>query len=158
MTGKTSHISLKSINNEVKNRQAKRASLTVQPNDRTERLSLPEVYVVDSRPITPNKVPKKDTMRSMLHLKDLSFPEAKEALLLIGLDAPDAFIVEEVRRWRPFDPVAFKVLLGWALPGPISHREDTVFPVNFAQTSDQYLFMKVWSACGRRSLKTQVCL
>ena len=75
----------------------------------------------------------------MPRLKDLSFPEAKEALLLIGLDASDAFIVEEVRRGRPSDPVAFKVPLGWALTGPKSQRQDTVFPMNFKQTSDQSL-------------------
>ena len=49
------------------------------------------------------------------------------------------FIVEEVRRGRPSDPVAFKVPLGWALMRLISQRQDTVFPVNFVQTSNQSL-------------------
>jgi len=111
--------------------------------DNSAKLDLPNVFAVDSLPITPNKVLKQSALKGMLHLNNLSFPAAEEALILIGMDNPDAFIVEEVRRERSCDPVVFKIPLGWALTGPVSQKNNSVFPVNFVQSSDQSLHQKL---------------
>ena len=71
-------------------------------------------------PVAIKALPVADDVKKWPHLHDLEFPtiNAKEVILLIGANAPEAFWVLEERRGSRGEPCAVKSLLGWSLFGP----------------------------------------
>ena len=68
-------------------------------------------------PVTIKVLPVADDVKKWPHLHDLEFPaiDAKEVMLLIGANAPEAFWVLEERRGNRGEPCAVKSLLEWSL-------------------------------------------
>ena len=59
------------------------------------------------------------------HLRDIPIPDvsANDVHLIVGQDAPRLLRAEEYRVGGDTDPYATKTVLGWAINGPINHRE-----------------------------------
>ena len=114
----------------------------------------------------------KDELQAWPHLWDLDLPEiAGEVLLLIGVDAPEAFWVAEERRGNRGELYAVRTTLGWSLMGPRSTDGgdfastgfgDSV-SINFVSTEDHLKSQieRLWqldimpSSYGRQSLMSK---
>nr|CAB3263159.1 uncharacterized protein LOC104265735 [Phallusia mammillata] len=145
LQGEPSNVTLKTINGNSRKREGERVNLSVASLDGSTTVELPEVFAVDCLPITANKFPRNAELDALPHIRDLSFPQVdcSEALLLIGLDVPEAFLVQEVRKGKSKQPIAFRVPLGWALAGPVSSKSTDLFSVNFTQVANDSLHEKL---------------
>ena len=140
VSGEPAKFSISTVNEQTL-RQGCKVNLTVCSLAGDETLVLRDVLSVDRLPVSPNPSLSSDELKAWPHLPNVSFPVVQgEVLLLIGLNAPEAFWVAEERRGATAQPYAVRTTLGWSIVGPkfIGNQESSV-SVNFVSTSEQLI-------------------
>ena len=140
VSGEPAKFSISTVNEQTL-RQGCKVNLTVCSLAGNETLVLRDVLSVDRLPVSPNPSLSTDELKAWPHLQNISFPVVQgEVLLLIGLNAPEAFWVAEERRGATDQPYAVRTTLGWSIVGPkfIGNQESSV-SVNFVSTSEQLI-------------------
>ena len=140
VSGEPAKFSISTVNEQTL-RQGCKVNLTVCSLAGYETLVLRDVLSVDRLPVSPNPSLSSDELKAWPHLQNISFPVVQgEVLLLIGLNAPEAFWVAEERRGATDQPYAVRTTLGWSIVGPkfIGNQESSV-SVNFVSTSEQLI-------------------
>ena len=112
LKGESTALSLKTLNGRHDS-NATVVNLTAHSVNHSESLILTNVIVIDEVPLN-NASPRVD----FPHLRDLVFPNAQGADLLIGQDNADALVPLEVRKGKKGQPFAVRTLFGWSLHGP----------------------------------------
>ena len=99
ITGKPAKFAISTVNERADIHRGSKVNLTVNSLAGGEPLNLQNVLSVKRLPALRNQPLTKDELQAWPHLRDLDLPEiAGEGLLLIGVDAPEAFWVAEERR------------------------------------------------------------
>ena len=114
-------------------------SFTISALKSDEEYALSDVFCIPSIPVTPNLIPAKTDLDKLTDLRDIEFPQVKNATvtLLIGADCPEMFCVSEMRKGVRGQPVAIKTPLGWSLLGPsLSLGVSKNCQVNFVKATD----------------------
>ena len=114
-------------------------SFTISALKSDEEYALSDVFCIPSIPVTPNLIPAKTDLDKSTYLRDIEFPQVKNATvtLLIGADCPEMFCVSEMRKGARGQPVAIKTPLGWSLLGPsLSLGVSKNCQVNFVKATD----------------------
>ena len=114
-------------------------SFTISALKSDEEYALSNVFCIPSIPVTPNLIPAKTDLDKLTYLRDIEFPQVKNATvtLLIGADCPEMFCVSEMRKGARGQPVAIKTPLGWSLLGPsLSLGVSKNCQVNFVKATD----------------------
>ena len=65
--------------------------------------------------------------------------------LLIGVNTPEAFWIQEERRGGPGEPFAHKTQLGWTIQGPASAKASNKVSVNFLQEHVESQLQRLWT-------------
>ena len=142
VSGKPAKFSISTLTvNEQTLKQGCKVNLSVCSLAGDETLLSRDVLSVDRLPVSPNLALSPDELKAWPHLQNISFPLVQgEVLLLIGLNAPEAFWVAEERRGATDQPYAVRTMLGWSIGGPkfIGSQESSV-SVNFVSTSEQLI-------------------
>ena len=121
INGKPANVAILTVNERADIHRSSKANLTVNSLAGGEPLNLQNVLSVKRLPAQRNQPLTKDELQAWPQLRDLDLPEiAGEVLLLIGVDAPEAFWVAEERRGNRGEPYAVQTTLGWSLMGPRS--------------------------------------
>ena len=70
---------------------------------------------------------EKERINQLEHLKGIKIHNnsALDITILIGANAPKAFIQSKVRKGLPNEPYAIKTALGWSLLGNITNKNET---------------------------------
>ena len=95
------------------------------------------------------------------HLQDLQIPKinASDVTILIGANAPDAFLQVDLRKGQPNEPYALKTMLGWSLLGNITKNEgnkvDTRYCINHFENIRKT--MKMMHQIVKRFWETEDC-
>jgi len=119
VTSTKAEFSLSTLTNSV-TQSGNKIDLKVSSLAGDGTLHLKGVLSVSKLPIRPNPSLSKQEKRRWPHLQGLNLSSLgkQEVLLLISVDAPEAFWVQEERRGKPGEPFAVKTVLGWSLLGP----------------------------------------
>ncbi|XP_077976283.1 uncharacterized protein LOC120332657 [Styela clava] len=136
------NISLTTVNGESKIHGGSKVQLRVESCDGKEVMDLPEVFSIDKLPVKANAPLSMNDKNRMAHLRGLNLSniDNAEVLLMIGVNVPEAFCVQEVRRGRPRQPIAWKTQFGWTLIGPKIERSELLsFNVNFIKNDQNDL-------------------
>ena len=114
-------------------------------NRESGTVTIKNVKVEDNLNITATKA--KDLSR-WPHLKNIVIPEVDETqvTMLIGANVPEAQVHEECRKGKAGEPSAVRIMLGWAVLGPVdavSSLNPQKVKVNFvnygSELSDQQM-------------------
>ena len=119
-------------------------NLTVSSIDGEESIELNEVKSLNKLPIGTDAAAHLDNTRSWEHLDDIiknmkeqckinGIQNDQPVELLIGVNTPEAFWIQEERRGGPGEPFAHKTQLGWTIQGPASGTPRGKLSVNFVQ-------------------------
>ena len=135
-------FNISTINGKFTRRRATKVSLTLSSLIGPDTLVLPKVLSVDNLPTNPNPPLSRSDLKRWPHLRNLELPQIDGAVtVLIGVDVPEAFWIEEERRGGSKDPYAVRSKLGWAIIGKrCLNVSETKVDVNFVNTAaDQLL-------------------
>ena len=111
--------SISTINERSSICQGVKVNLSLSSPSDKNTLYLQSVLTVGELPIKPNPPLSSEELSLWPHLRDLSMPEQQgDVMLLIGVDAPEAFWMLEERRGNTGEPFAVRTTLGWSLVGP----------------------------------------
>ena len=123
VTGEQTSFSLSTLTSSVP-QVGQKVDLQVSSVDDDGTPHLKNVLSVDKLPVGTNPVLGNRERRRWPHLQDLQFSSLghEKVMLLIGVDAPEAFWVQDKRRGKPGEPYAVKTILGWSLLGPTSGK------------------------------------
>ena len=128
------------------NRRTTKVSLTLSSLIGPDTLVLPEVLSKDNLPSNPNPPLSRSDYKAWPHLRNLELPQIDDAVtVLIGVDIPEAFWIEEERRGGSKELYAVRSKLGWAIIGKryLNDSETKVY-VNFVNTAaDQLLEQQI---------------
>ena len=97
-------------------------TLTVTPAGGGGALQLRNVHAMGSLPIKKSSVAAPRDVSKWRHLQDLPISKPREsdtAMLLVGMDAPEALMPLQVRPGQPGEPYGVRTSLGWTVAGPI---------------------------------------
>ena len=95
-------------------------SLTVEPLDGTDKVEVKRLWTVDRLNASRRRIPSEQDTRQGLTLKTrLRSISEKEVRLIVGTNAPEAFLVLEERRGNREEPYAIRTPLGWTLMSPV---------------------------------------
>ena len=117
------------------NRRTTKVSLTLSSLIGPDTLVLPEVLSKDNLPSNPNPPLSRSDYKAWPHLRNLELPQIDDAVtVLIEVDIPEAFWIEEERRGGSKELYAVRSKLGWAIIGKryLNDSETKVY-VNFCQ-------------------------
>ena len=144
ITGEKTSFTLSTLNNSAAQVGSK-VDLMVSSLSDSGNLRLKNVLSVDKLPVRPNQPLKHSGKACWPHLQKLKIPhsEIQEVMLLIGVDTPEAFWIEDEIRGKPGEPYAIKTMLGWSLIGPATGEASEV-SANF-MTADESLEQQVRS-------------
>ena len=134
--------------------QSKQADLTIKSMDGGSSFDVREVRALDTLPISIDAAAHLDCEGDLRHLSDIKCireqcdanqlkPDHPVEILLV-LDTPGIFWVEEERR-GPIDlPFAQRTKLGWTIQGPASRRPSARVAVNLCQESIESQLERMW--------------
>ena len=144
ITGEKTSFTLSTLNNSAAQVGSK-VDLMVSSLSDSGNLRLKNVLSVNKLPVRPNQPLKHSGKTCWTHLQKLKIPhlENQEVMLLIGVDTPEAFWIEDEIRGKPGEPYAIKTMLGWSLIGPATGEASEV-SANF-MTADESLEQQVRS-------------
>ena len=144
ITGEKTSFTLSTLNNSAAQVGSK-VDLMVSSLSDSGNLRLKNVLSVNKLPVRPNQPLKHSGKTCWTHLQKLKIPhlENQEVMLLIGVDTPEAFWIEDELRGKPGEPYAIKTMLGWSLIGPAT-GEASEISANF-MTTDESLEQQVRS-------------
>ena len=144
ITGEKTSFTLSTLNNSAAQVGSK-VDLMVSSLSDSGNLRLKNVLSVNKLPVRPNQPLKHSGKACWTHLQKLKIPhlENQEVMLLIGVDTPEAFWIEDELRGKPGEPYAIKTMLGWSLIGPATGETSEV-SANF-MTTDESLEQQVRS-------------
>ena len=145
ISGKPTKFSVTTVTDCSTFRKGKKVNLTIRYLTDDE-INLQNALSVDQLPVVPNPALTRHAFEAWPHLQDIDLPAAHgEVLLLIGLDTPEAFWVQEERRGSAKEPYAVRGVLRSSVVGPrttahsnLSEGDDSI-SVNFLNTSDDLL-------------------
>ena len=98
------------------------ATLLVSPAGSGEALQLRSVYAMGSLPIRKTNVAAPWDVGRWQHLRGLPISEPNKddtAMLLVGMDCPEALMPLQVRPGQPGEPYGVQTHLGWTVAGPL---------------------------------------
>ena len=127
ITGEKTSFTLSTLNNSAAQAGSK-VDLIVSSLSDSGNLRLKNVLSVNKLPVRPNQPLKHRGKACWPHLQKLKIPhsENQEVMLLIGVDTPEAFWIEDEIRGKPGEPYAIKTMLGWSLIGPATGETSEV--------------------------------
>jgi len=109
---------------------SRQVSLTISALDGSASIELPEVYAIDKIAMRTVSVPH-DQLQRYAHLRNLNLPSVdEEVLLLVRVNAPEAFCIEDIRKGKVKQSIAVKLPLGWSLFGPTVYYVSTMLFFN----------------------------
>ena len=134
---------------------SKQADLTIKSMDGSSTFDVREVRALDTLPISIDAAAHLDSEGDLRHLNDIiqgireqcSLNQLKPdhpVEILLGLDTPGIFWVEEERRGPVNLPFAQRTKLGWTIQGPSSRRSSARVAVNFCQESIESQLERMW--------------
>ena len=137
--------------------QSKQADLTIKSMDGRSAFDIKEVRALDTLPISIDAAAHLDNEGDLCHLNDIiqgirqqcssnKLKPDHPVEILLGLDTPGIFWVEEERRGPVNLPFAQRTKLGWTIQGPASNRPKTRVAVNFCQERIEDQLERMWKA------------
>ena len=130
ITGEKTSFTLSTLNNSAAQVGSK-VDLMISSLSDSGNLRLKNVLSVNKLPVRPNQPLEHRGKACWPHLQKLKIPhsENQEVMLLIGVDTPEAFWIEDEIRGKPGEPYAIKTMLGWSLIGPATGRRMRYQPI-----------------------------
>jgi len=123
ISGKSTTLSLTTMNSDNVMSESQLVSLEVYDLNRKNVIELPKAYSCTKLPVTAKDVPLQSDVDRWPHLKDIQLPCIDSDVdLLIGNDVPKALEPKQVRESHDDGPYAIKTLLGWTLNGPLGRK------------------------------------
>ena len=117
--GKEATHSISAINERSSICQGVKVNISLSPPSGENAPYSQDEPTVAELPIKPNLPLSSEELSLWPHLRDLSMPEQQgDVMLLIGVDAPEAFWMLEERRGNTGEPFAVPITLGWSIDGP----------------------------------------
>ena len=118
-------IAISTITNETEEVNVKEVTLKILDIKGENELKVSALTLPKNMFNMPSQSNLEQTVKDQFdHLKDIEISNVKtsDIKILIGANAPEAFIQLEVRKGHPNEPYAIKTALGWSLLGKLSNE------------------------------------
>ena len=135
-------LTLTTMERENSTKASSLVQLEVFDLDENNFIELPLVFSTPVLPVSSESVPRQEDVDRWPHLKGVRIAEIDARVgLLIGHDVPKALEPKEVKESQDGGPYATRILLGWAINGPLGRNGNASRTSNFIRRDNELAHM-----------------